>query len=200
LREAIGDKDAHKYLIHDRDRIFAKRLDDSIRALGLEVLRSPFESPQANALCERVIGTIRRECLDWMIPMSEMHLRSILREWVTHYNRGRPHSALGPGVPDLPRESAQVPKSESRHRLPAGARVLAKSVLGALHHEYSITATPQRLHCRSQKIRLISHAHKSAERVPRARELLRTSFLRSTEVSLMRFVPSTALATPVAAP
>jgi transposase InsO family protein len=94
LREAIGDKDEHKYLIHDRDRIFAKRLDDSIRALGLEVLRSPFASPKANAICERVIGTIRRECLDWMIPMSETHLRSILREWVTHYNRGRPHSAL----------------------------------------------------------------------------------------------------------
>jgi transposase InsO family protein len=94
LREAIGDNDQHKYLIHDRDRIFAKRLDDSIRALGLEVLRSPFASPKANAICERVIGTIRRECLDWMIPMSEIHLRSILREWVTHYNRGRPHSAL----------------------------------------------------------------------------------------------------------
>ena len=86
LREAIGDEDEHKYLIHDRDRIYAKRLDDSIRALGLEVLRSPFASPKANAICERVIGTIRRECLDWMIPMSEGHLRSILREWVTHYN------------------------------------------------------------------------------------------------------------------
>jgi len=81
LREAIGDNDGAKYLIHDRDRIFATRLDDSIRSLGLEVLRSPFASPKANALCERVIGTIRRECLDWMIPMSETHLRSILREW-----------------------------------------------------------------------------------------------------------------------
>jgi len=63
-REAIVDNDGAKYLIHDRDRIYAKRLDDSIRALGLEVLRSPFESPKANAICERVIGTIRRECLD----------------------------------------------------------------------------------------------------------------------------------------
>src|SRR5882672_6097350 len=86
LREAIGDKDGAKYLIHDRDRIFATRLDDSIRSLGLEVLRSPFASPKANALCERVIGTIRRESLEWMIPLSEAHLRLILREWVTHYN------------------------------------------------------------------------------------------------------------------
>ena len=51
-----------------------------------------------------MIGTIRRECLDWMIPMSEAHLRSILREWVAHYNAGRPHSALGPGVPALPQD------------------------------------------------------------------------------------------------
>ena len=142
LREVIGDEDEHKYLIHDRDRIYAKRLDDSIRALGLEVLRSPFASPKGNAICERVIGTIRRECLDWMIPMSETHLQSILREWVTHCNRGRPHSVLGPGVPGPPEEFAQVPKSESRHRLAAGTLVLAKSVLGGLHHEYSIAATP----------------------------------------------------------
>jgi hypothetical protein len=78
LREVIADAANHKYLIHDRDSIFARHLDDSIRALGLRVLRSPFSSPKANAICERAIGTIGRECLDWMIPMSEAHLRSIL--------------------------------------------------------------------------------------------------------------------------
>ena len=66
LRAVIADADDHRYLIHDRDSIFAHHLDDSIRALGLVVLRSPFSSPKANAICERVIGTIRRECLDWM--------------------------------------------------------------------------------------------------------------------------------------
>jgi len=110
LREVIADADDHKYLIHDRDRIFARHLDDSIRALGLAVLRSPFASPKANAICERVIGTIRRECLDWMIPTSEGHLRSILREWVAHYNCGRPHSALGPGVPGLPQDLHAPPR------------------------------------------------------------------------------------------
>jgi len=95
LREAFGDTQQHQYLIHDRDAIFAKHLDSSIRALGLEFLRSPLSSPKANAVCERLIGTIRRECLDWMIPMSEAHLRSILRRWVAHYNNGRPNSALG---------------------------------------------------------------------------------------------------------
>jgi len=102
MREVIADTNGYGYLLHDRDSIFAKHLDDSIRALGLGVLRSLFASPKANSICERVIGTIRRECLDWVIPLSEPHLRSILHEWVSHYNGGRPHSALGPGVPGPP--------------------------------------------------------------------------------------------------
>ena len=86
LREAFGQDRGHRHLIHDRDRIYSRQLDDSIDALGLKVLRSPVASPKANAICERVIGTIRRECLDWMIPLSEAHLRALLNEWVTHYN------------------------------------------------------------------------------------------------------------------
>ena len=56
LWEVVVNGGGHRYLIHDRDRIFAKNLDDSIRALGVEVLRSPVASPKANAICERVIG------------------------------------------------------------------------------------------------------------------------------------------------
>src|SRR5207344_587639 len=126
LREVIGDAESHKYLIHDRDAIFAKHLDNSIRALGVEVVRSPIASPKANSICERVIGTIRRECLDWMIPLSEVHLRRILKACVEHYNRGRPHSRLGPGVPGPPQPTEIVPKSKNRHRLAAGVLVLAK--------------------------------------------------------------------------
>jgi len=65
-------------------------LDESIKNLGMTVLKSPPHSPKANAICERVIGTIRRECLDWLIPLSESHLRSMLKVWVTHYNGARP--------------------------------------------------------------------------------------------------------------
>ena len=129
LRAVIGEEGGHRYLIHDRDKIFAKHLDDSIRALGIEVLRSPVASPKANSICERMIGTIRRECLDWVIPLSEAHLRSILKSWVEHYNRGRPHSSLGPGVPDPPAEFVTLRKLESRYRLGEGVVVLAKSVL-----------------------------------------------------------------------
>src|ERR1035438_4510118 len=71
LREAIGFEGRYEYLLHDRDNIFAKHLDESIGRLGITVLKSPPRSPMANSICERVIGTIRRECLDWLIPLSE---------------------------------------------------------------------------------------------------------------------------------
>jgi len=80
-------------------------------------------SPQANAFCERVIATIRRECIDWMIPFNEDHLRRVLQQRVTHYNRGRPHMSLGPGIPDAP-DRAQAP---SEHRVRDGHRVVVKS-------------------------------------------------------------------------
>jgi|SRR5450631_87260 putative transposase len=70
LREVVGYEDRYKFLIHDRDDIFASQLDESIQALGIRVLKSAPHSPKMNAICERVIGTIRRECLDWLIPLS----------------------------------------------------------------------------------------------------------------------------------
>jgi hypothetical protein len=94
----------------------------------------------ANAICERVIGTIRRECLDWLIPLSESHLRLILRSWVGHYNQGRPRMSLGPGVPDPPTMPGSVQHQKSQHRLDEGGVVLAKSILGGLHHEYLFVA------------------------------------------------------------
>jgi transposase InsO family protein len=90
LREAVGYAERYEYLLHDRDAIFSAELDASIRRFGLRVLKSPPRSPKVNSICERVIGTIRRECLDWIIPLSEGHLRRTLKAWVTHYNRGRP--------------------------------------------------------------------------------------------------------------
>ena len=100
------------------------------------VLKTPIRAPKANAFCERLIGTIRRECLDFLIPLGESHLKRILREWVGHYNRGRPHSSLGPGIPEPPHVKA--PASVHRHMLPAGCRVKSTPVLGGLHNEYRL--------------------------------------------------------------
>ena len=90
----------YRFLVHDRDGIFSPAVDAALRSMGLEVLHTPLLAPQANAYCERVIGTARRECLDWVIPLNERHIRRVLTEWIAHYNRGRPHAALGPGLPD----------------------------------------------------------------------------------------------------
>ena len=82
-----GDQ-CQRFLIHDRDTIYAAAVDDAVTAMGLTVLKTPVRCPQANAFCERLIGTIRRECLDWLIVLNERHLRASLREWVAHYNQG----------------------------------------------------------------------------------------------------------------
>jgi transposase InsO family protein len=136
LRESIGLQERCEYLLHDRDSIFAHHLDESIVRLGVKVLKSPPRSPTANSICERVIGTIRRECLDRLIPVTESHLRSSLKLWIAHYNTGRPHMALGPGVPDPPRGMQYHAAPTARHRLREDMVVRAHSILGGLHHEY----------------------------------------------------------------
>lgn len=82
--------------------------------MGLRVLKTPVRCPQADAFCERLIGTIRCECLDGLIVLSERHLRSVLQEWVAHYHRGRPHASLGPGIPDVPLDKLARPNG---HRI-----------------------------------------------------------------------------------
>lgn len=122
-------------MIHDRDSIFSESLDKALSSFGLKVLRTPVQSPKANAYCERLMGTIRRECLDHVIPLSEKQLRKILREWVAHYNRGRPHASLGPGIPESAQKPVVVRLRKQRHELSAACRIRVKDVLGGLHHE-----------------------------------------------------------------
>src|ERR1700729_2452666 len=70
LRETIPFDLQYHFIIHDHDAIFSAELDASLTRLGLKVITTPRRSPQANSLCERLIGTLRRECLDWIIPLS----------------------------------------------------------------------------------------------------------------------------------
>jgi putative transposase len=136
FRETLPGDHPYRFVIHDRDAIFSAHLDDQLTGFGVRVLKTPVRCPKANAFCERLIGTIRRECLDFLIPLGEKHLRRIVSEWSIHYNRGRPHSALGPGIPEP--SQAKVPVSGHRHRLPNGYRVASRPVLGRLHHEYGL--------------------------------------------------------------
>jgi putative transposase len=137
FREAIPVDHSYRFLIHDRDSIFSKQVDQGVRNMGLRVLKTPVRTPVANAICERVIGTMRRECLDFVIPLNERHLYSILKEWVMHYNEGRPHMSLGPGIPQ-PRVALPMSCQTHRHQLPIGQCVVTRSVLSGLHQEYGL--------------------------------------------------------------
>jgi transposase InsO family protein len=142
FREALPLENACRFVIHDRDAIFSEQLDEELeKGFGVRVLRTPPQSPQANAFCERLVGTMRRECLDFLIPLNEKHLRRLLMQWVRHYNSGRPHSSVGPGIPE------RYP-TDKRRRCNRRARVavydrhnnselVARPILGGLHHEYA---------------------------------------------------------------
>ena len=137
LRDAMPSDHRYRFLIHDRDSIFSQALDQRVHHLGLKVLKTPVRTPVANAICERVLGTLRRECLDFVIPLSADHLRRLLTQWVQHYNNGRPHMSLGPGIPQ-PSVSLPVPLRPHRHRLSASLRVTSCPILSGLHHEYRL--------------------------------------------------------------
>jgi transposase InsO family protein len=134
FREALSGEHAYRFVIHDRDSIFSKELDKQITAMGVRVLRTPMQAPKANSFCERFGGTMRRECLDFLIPFHERHLRLVLKIWIAHFNHSRPHMSLGPGIPSALRP--QPPENAHRHRIPPGHAVRRAAVLGGLHHEY----------------------------------------------------------------
>ena len=114
---------------HATDAVYGRDFRVRAKALGIETVRTPVRSPRANAIAERVIGTLRRDCLDHVFPLDERHLRTILAEYVAYYNRERPHRALRLETPRLAACS------------PAGTRAVnARPVLGGLHHTYEWAA------------------------------------------------------------
>ena len=137
LREAMPSDHGYRFLIHDRDCIFSQQLDQQVQHLRLRVLKTPVRSTQANAFCERLLGTLRRECLDFLIPLTEHHLWRLLHGWATHYNTGRPHMSLGPGLPQPP-VALQVAYHTHHNRLSEHQRVVAGPILSGLRHEYRL--------------------------------------------------------------
>jgi transposase InsO family protein len=116
-----------RYLIRDRDAAYGGAFVPRARRVGIETLLSPIRAPRATAVAERVIGTLRRECLDHVIVLGERHLRSVLREYVAYYNAHRPHRALG----------LETPQTATR---PDAGPVRSRPVLGGLHHVYERAA------------------------------------------------------------
>ena len=118
-----------KFLIRDRDAIYGAEFKAVVKSLGLRQMVSAYRAPLQNAHAERVIGTLRRECLDHVIVPGERHARTVLGEFVRYYNAERSHQALGADSPE-PRVDWRVAKG----------RVLSFAHLGGLHHSYRRSA------------------------------------------------------------
>ena len=121
-----------RFLIRDRDQKFTASFDEVFRTEGIEIVRTPFRAPQANAVAERFVRTVRNECLDWLLVLNREHLERAVAVFVDHYNRHRPHRGLGLRPPQ-PAASCVEPCS-------IDARVVRRDRLGGLIHEYSRAA------------------------------------------------------------
>jgi putative transposase len=122
-----------RFLVHDRDSKFTAAFDEVFNAEGIEVIRTPYRAPKANAVAERWVRTVRQECLDWLLIVSRRHLKRVLRIYVEHYNHQRPHRGLDLQAP-IPVDSD---RSMSR---PVQRDVRRRDRLGGLIHEYELAA------------------------------------------------------------
>ena len=122
-----------RFLIHDRDAKFSTAFDEVFRSEGIQVIRTPFRAPNANAHAERFVRTLREECLDWLLILGRHHLEPLLREHVNHYNRERPHRALELRTPEPSPEPIPL-------RPPASTAISRRDRPGSLIHEYKWAA------------------------------------------------------------
>ena len=88
-----------RYLIHDRDGTFPPGFDAVFQSEGIEIVRTPYRAPTANAVAERWVGSVRRECLDHLLIVSEAHVYHVLTAYIAHYNEARPHQGLDQRTP-----------------------------------------------------------------------------------------------------
>jgi len=115
-----------RFLIRDRDSKYSCPFDEVFRSEGIRIVKTPVRAPKANAIAERFVRTVRTECLDWLLILNRRHLEGVLRVYVDHYNRERPHRALELRPPELDERRERSPEGEIRRR----------DQLGGLIHEY----------------------------------------------------------------
>ena len=131
LMNLEGRADGFKFLIRDRDAKFTAAFDAVFTAVGARIIKTPVQAPRANAIAERWIASVRRECLDRMLIAGERHLRLVLSEYIDHYNRHRPHRTLQQSPP----AGRPYPPAQG-----ASVRVLRRDRLGGLIREYAQAA------------------------------------------------------------
>jgi putative transposase len=128
IREATGFGVAPRFLICDNDDKYGVLFERAVAGVHTELLHTPFQAPKANALCERFLGTVRRECLDHLLIFSASHARRVIREYVTFFNHRRPHQGINQ---QIPQPLFLIPLSQEEPR-----QVIGLPVLHGLHHDY----------------------------------------------------------------
>ena len=125
LREAFAFRSPPKYLLRDRDSTYGPEFQHRAQALGLEEVRIAPRSPWQNPFVERLIGSIRRECLDYVIVFNQAHLKRLLKAYFAYHHRSRTHLGLDKDAPE-PRPVQG----------PGEGKIVAVPLLGGLHHRY----------------------------------------------------------------
>ena len=126
LREATPWGKGPKYLIRDRDKKYATHF--TVVGANIKELKTPYRTPEANGVCERFMGSLRRECMDHILIHDDKHLRRVVTEYTAYFNQERPHQGIEQRIPD----QYDLPRSK-----PTRGQVTSKAILGGLHHSYS---------------------------------------------------------------
>ncbi len=132
LREATPFGQLPKYLIRDRDGKFGSCFARVAATSGIKILKTPYHAPRANAICERFLLSVRRECLDHLFILQEKQLHRVLGAYVQYFNQVRPHQGIKQHIPEHSGEP--VPLDHQR------GKILSLPVLGGLHHDYRRSA------------------------------------------------------------
>ena len=133
-----------KFVIRDRDTKYVAGFDEVFTAQGATIVTTPYRTPNANAVAERFVKSVRTECLDHLLIVNERHLEAVLRNYARHYNGYRPHQGISQEIPGVVAPTAPTPKRvdaysphpSRRHR----GRVRRRDRLGGLIHEYERAA------------------------------------------------------------
>ena len=118
-----------RFLVRDRDTKFTAGFDAVFASIGTEIILTPVRSPRANAFAERLVRTLREDCLDHLLVLSHHHLETVLAEYVEHYNTARPHRGL-----DL------TPPEPTTSLVGRSGAIRRRDVLSGLIHEYELAA------------------------------------------------------------
>jgi putative transposase len=132
VRNATPFGEGPRFLICDNDDEFGPRFEHAVKGAGIDLIHTPPYAPKANAICERFIGSVGRECLDHILILSEKHGRRIVREYCAFFNRTRPHQDIDQQI-SIPSRDVDLPDH-------AGRKVIGIPILNGLHHDYQWAA------------------------------------------------------------